>query len=212
MKYVIELEKDVWKDDCLGDPGRTTRIENAAIYDSEEKANSAISAIRSMSGRKFKNAKVHIKFISKQNRAWVEKIFSEVSECVEEWPEYWIGGSDDQSLSFCFECAEKEVRRLSEKFPNDEFFLDGGWGIAGDSTPFCETCKKRLENEFTTTACEEEVEHFLEYGFDIDSGDDCLSMDKIISSAGWEPLPDDKDIDFYNSLHRLCRSILSELI
>lgn len=152
--------------------------------------------------------------ISKENRDWLEKIFSEVAECVDEWPEHWIGGNNNQDCcdSFCFECAEKEVKKLSKKFPDEEFIVDGGWGTEGDSTPFCETCKKRLENEFTTTACEEEIEHFLQHGFNIDSGDDCLSMEKIISSAGWEPYPDGKDIDFYNDLHRLCRSILSELI
>ncbi len=44
-----------------------------------------------------------------------------------------------------------------------------------------------LDNDFTQYACETEVDHFLEHGFDVESGDDCLAMSKVISSAGWEP-------------------------
>ncbi|MCP5006876.1 MAG: hypothetical protein GY941_23460 [Planctomycetes bacterium] len=156
--------------------------------------------------------KTEEKFISEQDQHWLDKVFARGAICVEEWPEHWIGGSDDQSQSYCYDCAEKEVDRLSKKFPDDYFWVDGGWGVEGDGTPFCETCQRQLSNEFTQYACETEVDHFLEYGFDFECGNDCLSMEKVILSAGWEPISvRDSDTKFYNNLHRLCRRILADL-
>jgi len=149
------------------------------------------------------------KYITEPEREWLEKIFSDGSECVEEFPEHWVYGGDG-GISYCLECCEKEADKLSKKHPDEEFSVDGGCGTSGDSQAFCESCGKLLNNDFTQYACETEVDHFLEHGFDFACGDDCLSMSKVISSAGWEPYPHDANLGFYNSLHRLCRKILEE--
>jgi len=150
-------------------------------------------------------------YISEQDREWLEKVFSVGAECVEEFPEHWIAGGDDSGLSYCFVCAEKEVARLSKKYQTEEFVVDGGWGdYIGDSQAFCEDCGKLLDNDFTQYACEMEVDHFLEDGFDFECGDDCLSMSKVISSAGWEPISHN-DLNFYNNLHELCNRILADI-
>lgn len=99
-------------------------------------------------------------------------------------PEHWIGG-DDESRSFCHECAEKEIANLEKAHPDEEYILDGGWGCESDSQPFCETCGKALSASFTTYACESEIDHFEDSGFDIDSPEDCYSMERIMGSCGF---------------------------
>jgi len=147
-----------------------------------------------------------MKHISEIDRKKLEKLFNDGAARVGEKPEHWINGSDE-SISYCYGCAEKEIERLKKENQQEEYFIDGGWGHAGDSQAFCETCGATLNNDYTQTACEEEVSHFLENGFDIKSDMDCLSMSKVICSAGWGSC-DGKDIQFYNDLHKLCRAIL----
>ena len=144
--------------------------------------------------------------ISEPDRKKLEKLFNDGAAMVEEEPEHWINGSDE-GISYCHECAEKEIERLEKENPEEEYFIDGGWGSSSDSQAFCETCGSVLNNDYTQTACKEEVSHFLENGFDIKSDLCCLSMSKVICSAGWGSC-DGKDIEFYDDLHRLCRQIL----
>jgi len=147
-------------------------------------------------------------YISEQDQGRLEKLFNDCAEGIEEHPEHWIAGCDG-GLSYCYECAAKEVARLSKENPDEEYSIDGGWGDCdGDSQAFCEDCGKLLNNDFTQYACETEVEHFLEHGFDIDNGYDCLSMSKVISSSGWQPYSPGDEVEFYDNLHRLCRRIL----
>ena len=154
--------------------------------------------------------KVKIKYISEQDQDWLEVVFNRGADCVEEHPEHWIYGGDG-GLSYCLECCGKEVKRLSKEHPENEYSVDGGWGhAAGDSQAFCEDCGKLLDNDFTQYACETEVEHFLEYGFDYECGDDCLSMSKVISSAGWASYSNSNP-EFYANLHRLGQRILEDL-
>ena len=149
------------------------------------------------------------KYIPEQDQDRLEKFFNDGAKGVEEHPEHWISGGDG-GISYCYECAIKEVERLSKENPDEYYSVDGGWGNCnGDSQAFCEDCGRLLDNDFTQYACETEVDHFIEYGFDIESGDDCLAMSKVISSAGWRPITkSDPDIEFYGKLHRLCRKIL----
>lgn len=99
-------------------------------------------------------------------------------------PEHWIGG-DDESLSYCRKCAEKEIRKLQKGKPKDTYFLDGGRGCESDGQPFCETCGDALAASFTTYACESELDHFEDYGIDLDSPGDCYSMERIMGSVGF---------------------------
>ena len=150
-----------------------------------------------------------MKYISEPDRKRLEKLFDDGAARVDEWPEHWINGADE-GISYCYECAGKEVERLTKENPGDEYFIDGGWGTEGDSQAYCETCGHILDNSFTQCACRGEVDHFLEYGFDINSDVDRLSMSKVIMSAGWES-HNGEDIGFYGALHKLCWKILEDM-
>lgn len=120
--------------------------------------------------------------------------------------EYWINGSDE-SLSYCEPCALKRIQELKKEHPSeaDEFCLDGGWGIEGDSTPFCETCGARLENHLTDYGAEQEFEHFLEHGCDLRSPDDCYSLLQAADSQMWtvgERFASDRDCQHQERIKR----------
>ena len=148
----------------------------------------------------------------KQDRKKLEKIFSDGAEKIEEYFEHWISGyvGDGGGLSYCLECAEKEVEKLLKEYPDEKFEVDGGWGGKSDIQEVCEGCNKVFDNSYTQTACENEVAHFLEHGFDPTDNAACLSMNKVIDSAGWGP-PTGENIKFYDDLHRLCQQILNNI-
>lgn len=98
--------------------------------------------------------------------------------------EHWVHGGD-ASLSYCHECCVKEVARLKKENPEEEFLVDGGWGIEGDGTAWCETCSHRLSNSLTDYGAEKEFKHFLEHGVDLKNPDDCLSLYEALSSQLW---------------------------
>ncbi|MBL0732233.1 MAG: hypothetical protein JJW03_05200 [Desulfosarcina sp.] len=125
--------------------------------------------------------------------------------------EYWINGSD-QGISYCLSCAEKEVEKLKKEEPDEEFFIDGGSNnVEGDFIPFCE-CGQLLENSLLDSGCNDEVDYFLQDGFDIESGNDCYSMMCVIDSMKWKSWNNNKEDDaFYNNLHILCRQILNDI-
>jgi hypothetical protein len=56
MKWIVELEKNVWIAPWAGDPGRTVKKENAEVFEDKLKASQAITYARVF--RPFKNAKV----------------------------------------------------------------------------------------------------------------------------------------------------------
>lgn len=114
----------------------------------------------------------------------IEKLVYANATKFETKPEHWIHGSDE-SESYCRDCAEKEIERLSAESPEEEFILDGGWGEENDSQPFCATCGAALRSSFTTYACESELDHFEDQGFDLDSPSDCYSMERIMGSVGF---------------------------
>ena len=134
-------------------------------------------------------------------------------------PQNWIHDADE-GLSYCYDCCSKEVERMLKENPKGEYCVDGGWGVEGDSTPFCEICGKLLENSLTGCGCRTEVEHFLENGFDPLSDDDCRAMSEVINGREWEPWENkhyrdqyekDRDLDYFKDLHKLCKIILKNL-
>lgn len=101
-----------------------------------------------------------------------------IAPCAEKYdvvPEHWIYGWDE-GLSFCFECAEKKVAELLTTEPEGDYLVAGGYGVEGDSQAFCETCTRALDNSFTEYAVTQELDHFEEYGFDLNSPDDCHAV------------------------------------
>ena len=140
----------------------------------------------------------------------LEAVFLTGASRIDEWPEHWLAGEGvDQGESYCLPCAEEEVENLIKKNHSDDYFVDGGWGTDGDSQAFCEICNRYLNNSFTECACEEEIRHFTDCGFNPLSADDCYSMDRVLSAMEWEPIPGEKS-DYYEALHELGRAIISD--
>lgn len=157
------------------------------------------------------------KMINKIERIRLEEVFNHGASQIYEAREYWITSDSDHidaAESWCYECAEKEIARLKAAHPGDEFILDGGWGSESDGQAFCESCGKILENSFTDYACEEEIAHFLKYGFDPMCSMDCFYMDKVIGARGWDTWDGftgyarKNDIAYHHDLYHLCRTIL----
>ena len=60
---------------------------------------------------------------------------------------YWITGRGyDQSLSYCYNCARKEVEALNQEIGKgyEKYIIDGGWGVEDEHSCFCEKCGKSL--------------------------------------------------------------------
>lgn len=154
-------------------------------------------------------------YLTEKEQSEVDEIFT-LGATVDLDDEYWIHGSDE-GMSFCLDCARKKVAELLAKEPDGDYCVAGGYGIEGDSTPFCETCQKMLSNSFTQCACECELDHFEESGFDPSSSMDCYSMERVIGSSGWGPLIFEHDpewrrkdlAEYYERLHALGRKILA---
>ncbi len=146
-------------------------------------------------------------------------LFRDGGSEVKSQPEHWISGGvgnhdHDESKSYCYDCAKKEIARLKQEEPSGEWSVGGGYGGQGDSTPSCESCGVRLENSLTRYGCSVEVSHFLEYGFDPASGDDCRSMHEVIEARGWQfcsAYEKPEEARYFERLHELGRRILSGL-
>jgi len=161
--------------------------------------------------------------LSEAERARLVQLFDAGAARVPAAPEHWICGSNrdhDESTSYCYECAEKEIAKLKQADPEGEWLVDGGWGNEGDSTPFCEGCGKLLSNTLTNYGCEAEVDHFTEHGFDPASDDDCRAMSEVISARGWEEWSGrvfEREYErrnsekYFSDLHALGRQILAKL-
>ena len=127
--------------------------------------------------------------LSESEREALSEYFAEGWRRVKTDDEHWIHGCNrdhDEGLSYCYECAEKEIEKLTKEDPEGEWILDGGWGGESDSTPFCEGCGKMLSASLTNYGCEAELQHFLENGFDVTSDEDRRAMHEVIESRGWE--------------------------
>ena len=126
--------------------------------------------------------------INEKDKKKLIDFFEAQSADLESQPEYWINGADE-GLSYCLECCEEKVKQLQQEQPDQEFFVDGGsYSAEGESVASCMQCGKILENSLTNDGCEEEIDYFLEEGFDIESEIDCYTMTLIIESQGWEPI------------------------
>ena len=154
-----------------------------------------------------------------EDREKLEALFDAGAAKVASTEEHWIHNGDE-GLSYCRECCEKEVAKLLKADPSGEYCVDGGWGIEGDTTPYCETCGKLLDNTLTEYGCEAEVDHFLRNGFDPASPGQCRSMSEVIMARGWEPMEgrtyrDDfekkSDLDYFAALDKLCAGILKSI-
>lgn len=134
-------------------------------------------------------------------------------------PCHWIFSRDDQAdgADYCPACVKKRIAELKKRNPAGEYDIDGGWRTDHDSLPACETCGAALDGALTEEGCEQEVEHFLEYGFDPTSDHDCYAMDEVINARGWqfhcgsERPPSSGERQYFWDLGRLCQSILAQL-
>ena len=129
-----------------------------------------------------------------------------ISPCAAKYdvvPEHWIRGWDE-GLSFCFECAKKKVAELLAAEPDEDYLVDGGWGSEGDSQSFCETCGRALDNSYTDYAVEMELDHFEEYGFDINTPEDCHAVLECTYALG------SGNDELQQRLERLALSILQK--
>lgn len=69
----------------------------------------------------------------------------------------WLGGDDtDQGMSYCRDCAQKEVdARRAE-------FVDGGWPQDSDGPVFCEACRTLLQHDLTEYGIAQQLEGMLQ--------------------------------------------------
>lgn len=135
----------------------------------------------------------------------VEDIIEATAAKFKVLPEHWIHNSGDEATSYCRACGEKEVARILKKHPDADVSLDGGFGSKGDSLAFCETCGKPLDNTFTTYACENELNHFDEDGFNPKSPEDCYIVQRILGSMGWRISESSPEISTKESDERVIR-------
>ena len=158
--------------------------------------------------------------ISKADQEKLEALFDAGAARMPSEPEYWINGGDE-GASYCFDCCELQVAKLLREDPDGDYAVDGGYGLEGDYTPFCESCGKLLENSLTDGGCKDEVDHFLLNGFDPKSDDDCRAMSEVISSMGWELWADmiygtenekQADAEYFDKLYVLCERILKLIV
>jgi hypothetical protein len=135
------------------------------------------------------------------NRQTIEDLVAPYAGRFKIKPEHWIHsekGNSEEQYSYCKKCAEKEIRRLSKKYPEDKFELDGGWNTEGDGRPYCETCHAPLANSYTNYACEMECEHFEECPIDFKNPDSAEAWYSVLASEGW-----DGDDDIHKKIRRI---------
>jgi len=153
--------------------------------------------------------------LSRRAKKWLGKRINEQAEKVEQKVEHLVCDIDGEVRSYCYKCAQKEVERLSKKYPNKEFYIDGGWGHDNDYQVFCERCDAVLDNSYTETACDEDFNFFSKTSttWDWDDVYDCMSVSKILDALeGWLPYKPQEtkieDWDEYLRLHFLGQKLL----
>ena len=144
----------------------------------------------------------------------LESLFAEGERQTEVHPQYWVY-EDEEGESYCHECGTRQVEKLMKDDPKTEHTLSWADGAEGDHLPCCAVCGKHLSAVLTQYGCEEEVVHFLEYGFDPESDYECYAMSRVIASNGFTPEhfggEPSEHPEYYNNLRRLCHSILLRL-
>ncbi|MDR1340659.1 MAG: hypothetical protein LBK58_11505 [Prevotellaceae bacterium] len=84
---------------------------------------------------------------------WAEKETTRYEQDFQYWINDRFHDDNDQAISYCEKCGEKEVRKLKKEAKKagatkeelDDIFLDGGWDQESDYGSFCEGCGKRLQ-------------------------------------------------------------------
>lgn len=120
---------------------------------------------------------------------------------------HWISGGDyDQSLSYCFECAAKIVKKLNEG--QGEYVVDGGWENHGsDYSEHCEDCDFLLNYWPTDHCLETELDGFEQAeGITELSNEDRYSFKVICGAAP------DRDKNIQSRVMKLCWRYLWESI
>lgn len=129
-----------------------------------------------------------MKTTRENGEVWVDALERLIAPGVAQFPvlpEHWIHGWDE-GFSFCEPCAQQKIAELLKEKPEEEYLLDGGWIIEGDSMASCDTCGAALDNSFTDYAVRQELDHFLEYGFELKAPADCYSMQNILFASIFE--------------------------
>lgn len=88
---------------------------------------------------------------------------------------YWLcGDSDDEGLSYCYEC----VISINPNAKIGDDFMGGGC-YESDSSEGCELCGKRLQYTLTDYGVASELAHFVENGFDWSDPIECYELARI---------------------------------
>lgn len=78
--------------------------------------------------------------------------------------QHWIGGSDDEGLNYCRDCAEARIAQLKVAKPAGDFFIDGGWAAyESDTCVHCHTCGSLLQYSLTEFGVSSEIDHFTKH-------------------------------------------------
>lgn len=168
--------------------------------------------------------KIESCYISEADQAKIEEFLEAGSSNIKIRNEYWIGGGRGGEVcgeSYCYDCCRKAINQLRKKdlTKKEIYFVDGGWETESDSIRFCTSCRVLLATTFTDCGSEDEVDHFLQNGFDVKDELDCYSLGLAIFGRGWRPWADkifenksemENDAHYYQNLHKLCRIILAD--
>lgn len=125
--------------------------------------------------------------LSEATRARLGALFNAGAAKFDPLPCHWVACADEDSVDYCREHALKRIEEIKAESPDREPILDGGWPSDHDSTPYCqyEGCGALLDGALTSYGAEQEIDHFLDYGFDPASDDDCRAMAEVVSTLHW---------------------------
>lgn len=120
--------------------------------------------------------------------------------------EYWLSGSDDEGVSYCYDCAVKEIKKINDP----DITLGGGYDVfINDSGPYCDTCDQILETLLTECGINDDIDHYSECELNPYSEYDCLSFLTMVESADWRQ-ESFKEMQGWGRLLELCRDVLDK--
>lgn len=150
--------------------------------------------------------------ISEADQERLEALFRFGATAHPALPEHWVAGGDsDESISYCLECAEKEIASRLTTEPHVELFVNGGWRDESDYVPHCETCGRLLVSGLTNYGAEQELDHFIANGFNADDNGHCRALYDVVSSIGWIPFPESEPSPMHDKLKQLAARILLQI-
>lgn len=93
-------------------------------------------------------------------------------------PHYWIvdGDDSDEYEDYCFDCVVKVMPQIWAE-PH-EHYRYGHWDES-DCCVLCEECGKLLKYTLTDYGVANELEHFVEYGFDWNNPNECAELARV---------------------------------